>query len=132
MDLTRKAPRSFQKNLKNSAVYPSSPGLLPFFIFLSAEILSLLIKKHKDIKGIRLADNVEALLSQFADDTSLFLDGSQKCFEASISCLENFTKLSGLRMNFEKTQIVWIGSTKNSNTRYMRDKNFICRYGMIS
>ena len=105
--------------------------LSPYLYLISAEILSLLMKKHKDIKGIRLADNVEALLSQFADDTALYLDGTQKCFEACISCLEDFTKLSGLRMNFEKTQIVWIGSQKNSNKRYMRDKNFIWNPGIF-
>ena len=105
--------------------------LSPYLYLISAEILSLLIKKRQDIKGIRLADNVEALLSQFADDTSLFLDGSQKSFEACISCLEDFTKLSGLKMNFEKTQIVWIGSQKNSNIRYMRDKNFIWNPGIF-
>ena len=105
--------------------------LSPYLYLISAEILSLLIKKNKDIKGITLKDNVEALLSQFADDTSLFLDGSQKCFEACIRCLEDFTKLSGLKMNFEKTQIVWIGSQKNSNIRYMRDKNFIWNPGIF-
>ena len=105
--------------------------LSPYLYLISAEILSLIIKKHQEIKGIKLADNVEALISQFADDTALYLDGSQKCFEACISCLENFTKLSGLKMNFEKTQIVWIGSQKNSNVRYMRDKNFIWNPGIF-
>ena len=105
--------------------------LSPYLYLISAEILSLLIKKNKDIKGITLKDNVEALLSQFADDTSLFLDGSQRCFDACIRCLEDFTKISGLKMNFEKTQIVWIGSQKNSNIRYMRDKNFIWNPGIF-
>ena len=34
-------------------------------------------------------------------------------------------------MNYEKTQIVWIGSRKNSNIRYMRDKNFIWNPGIF-
>ena len=33
--LMRYWPRSFLKNLKNSTVYPSDPGLLLFFIFLN-------------------------------------------------------------------------------------------------
>ena len=105
--------------------------LSPYLYLISAEILSLLIKKNKDIKGIKLADDVEALLSQFADDTSLFLDGTEKCFKACVYCLEEFTELSGLKMNFEKTQIVWIGSTKNSETKFMRDKNFIWNPGIF-
>ena len=34
-------------------------------------------------------------------------------------------------MNFEKTQIVWLGSRKNSDIRYMRDKNFIWNPGIF-
>ena len=64
--------------------------LFPYLYLISAEILSLLIKKNKDIKGIHLADNYEALLSQFADDTSLFLDGTKESFEACVHCLEEF------------------------------------------
>ena len=105
--------------------------LSPYLYLISAEILSLLIKKNNDIKGIKLADDVEALLSQFADDTSLFLDGTERCFKACVNSLEYFTELSGLKMNFEKTQIVWIGSTKNSDVRFMRDKNFIWNPGIF-
>ena len=105
--------------------------LSPYLYLISAEILSLLIKQHRDIKGIKVAENVETLLSQFADDTSLFLDGSKKGFEACVQCLEKFTDISGLKMNFEKTQIVWIGSRKNSDVRYMRDKNFIWNPGIF-
>ena len=32
--------------------------------------------------------------------------------------------MSGLQINYEKTQVVWIGSRKNCNTRYLRDMNF--------
>ena len=105
--------------------------LSPYLYLISAEILSLMIKKNKQIKGIKLDDTTEALLSQFADDTSLFLDGTEECFESCVRCVEEFTAMSGLRMNFEKTQIVWIGSKKNSNVRYMRDKNFIWNPGIF-
>ena len=39
-ELTMKAPNCNQKNLKNSTVKPSDPGLLLFFIFLSAALAS--------------------------------------------------------------------------------------------
>ena len=39
--------------------------------------------------------------------------------------LEIFSKISGLKINNDKTQIAWIGSSRNSNVKYMRDKNFI-------
>lgn len=65
------------------------------------------------------------MLSLFADDTTLFLDGSEQSFKEAIGVIESFTKISGLKMNNEKTQIAWLGSQKNSNTKYMIDRNFV-------
>ena len=36
-----------------------------------------------------------------------------------------FASFSGLCMNLEKTQVVWIGSRKNSEVRFLTDLNFI-------
>jgi hypothetical protein len=117
-------------NGQYSSWFPISRGvrqgdpLSPYLYLICAEILSLLIRKNVDIKGIKM-NAVERLISQFADDTTLFLDGSEKSFKEAIHTLNKFSKMSGLHMNTEKTQIVWIGSRKNCNIKYMRDKNFI-------
>ena len=58
---------------------------------------------------------IEHKLSQFADDTSLILDGSEKSLNEALLELDWYAKLSGLNINFTKTQIVWIGSKKYSN-----------------
>ena len=50
---------------------PVAPYL---FIILCAEIVAILIKQNTDIKGIFI-DNNERQISQYADDTSLTLDG---------------------------------------------------------
>ena len=84
----------------------------PYIFLICAEILSLLIRNNKDIKGIKINQDLMILLSQFADDTSLFLDGTRKSFEAAINTLQFFASISGLNMNLEKTQVVWIGSKK--------------------
>ena len=42
-----------------------------YMFIISAEILAVLIRKHKDIKGIKI-NNTEFLISQYADGTSLF------------------------------------------------------------
>ena len=34
------------------------------------------------------------------------------------------SQFSGLKLNNDKTQVVWIGSKKNSKVRFLRDKNF--------
>ena len=62
------------------------------------------------------------LLSQFADDTTLCLDGSEESFKESIQTLKKFALFSGLKLNNDKTQVVWIGSKKNSKVRFLRDE----------
>ena len=97
--------------------------LSPYLFLLCAEILSYLISQNDLIKGINIKDQ-ETCLSQFADDTALYLDGSQTSLEESIRMLNIFARLSDLKMNNEKTNIIWLGSKKNSEDRYMRDMNF--------
>ena len=46
--------------------------------------------------------------------TLLFLDGTEKSLNQTLSELEIFSRISGLNVNFEKTQLVWIGSEKYS------------------
>ena len=95
----------------------------PYFYIICAEVLSLLIRKNNIIKGIKLRDR-DALLSLFADDTTCFLDGSEKSFIETVRLMDFFSQLSGLKMNNEKTQVVWIGSRRNCGIRYMTDRNF--------
>ena len=96
----------------------------PYLYLICAEILSLMIRTNNKIKGIKIK-NKEILLSLFADDTTLYLDGSEQSFNEAIRTIELFSSMSGLKMNNDKTQIAWIGSRKNSNVKFMRDKNFI-------
>ena len=97
--------------------------LSPYLFLICAEILSYLINQNDLIKGIKIKDQ-EVCLSQFADDTALYLDGSQTSLKECIRMLNIFARLSGLKMNNEKTNIIWLGSKKNSEDRYMRDMNF--------
>ena len=51
----------------------------PYIFLLCAEILAIMIKQNKTIRGIRVMDD-EVLISQYADDTTFFLDGSKQSF----------------------------------------------------
>lgn len=97
--------------------------LSPYLFLLCAEILAQAIRENDNIKGIKI-ENTESLISQFADDTALYLDGSKDSFEHCIRVLTQFASISGLTINFQKTVVVWLGSRKNCNTRYLRDMNF--------
>jgi hypothetical protein len=77
-----------------------------------AEILANAITNHKDIKRIRIDDS-EYLISQLADDTTLFLEANKTSFNAcTCTCmpvLDNFAKFSGLKINYSETLAVKIG-----------------------
>ena len=87
--------------------------ILAYLFLLAAEILSMLVKRNKHIKGIMINEK-EFKISQFADDTTLTLDGSQVSLQAALNTLEIYSSYSGLRMNKEKTKVIWLGRKKYS------------------
>ena len=60
---------------------------------------------------------------QYADDTGLILDGSEKSLKKTPDLLDQFAKYSGLKPNIDKTKAIWIGSKKNSTEKLCTDKN---------
>ena len=47
--------------------------------------------------------------------TNILIDGSDDSLNHTLEELEKFSKISGLKINYDKTQIVWIGSKKYSS-----------------
>ena len=105
--------------------------LSPYLFLLSVEVLANAIRRDPCIKaqlltmikGISISQN-EIKLSQYADDTTLILDGSQDALEASLDVIEKFSKISGLRLNNKKTEALWIGSKARSSERLCPEKDF--------
>ena len=60
------------------------------------------------INGITI-NNQQYKISQFADDTTLFLDGTKDSLEAALNTLEIFGSVSGLVVNKDKTKLIWLG-----------------------
>ena len=89
-------------------------SLSPYIFILCAEILAIRIRHNKNIKGINVKET-EFKISQFADDTSVFLDGSDASMNETLIELAWFANVSGLNVNFEKTQVIWIGKNKYSS-----------------
>ena len=83
---------------------------------MGVEILSILIKLDPKILHLNIKDN-SIKITQFADDTTFILDGSQHSLEAALNMLEIFGNFSGLKMNMEKTKVIWIG-----RKRYSKEK----------
>ena len=88
----------------------------------SGSFLSLGRGVDKEIKGISVG-NIECILSQYTDDTTMILDDSQASLERSFALLDSFCQLSGLGVNCGKTEVLWIGSKKGSNQIMCPEKN---------
>ena len=76
---------------------------------LAVNILAQQIKHSQLITGIKLAENNEVRLSQYADDTVLFLKNSSDCLNGALQELKTFSEVSGLRLNIDKTSCLQIG-----------------------
>ena len=85
----------------------------PYIFLLCVEILGILIRNNEHIRGIKILDK-EIKISQYADDTGLFLDGTKHSLKNSLSLIEQFAKYSGLKPNIDKCRCVWLGSKKHS------------------
>ena len=96
--------------------------LSPYLFILCAEIMAIKIRENPKIKGIKVLHS-EHEISQFADDTSVILDGSEESLNETLLELEWIKKISGLKINFSKTQVIWIGSKKYSSHRLCKNWN---------
>jgi hypothetical protein len=72
-----------------------------------------IIHQNSNIRGMKIGKEKVCLL-QYADDTILFLDGSEKSLKSALDLLFQFSKISGLKPNISKTKAIWIGSKTNS------------------
>ena len=123
---------TFYKNIKSTIIVNGSPTawfkiergcrqgdpISPYIFLLCGEILAHMIRQNKKIKGYSLFD-IEIKINQFADDTSLFTDGSQESFKYCVETVLEYAKYSGLAMNPEKTNVVWFGTEKQPETIYL-------------
>ena len=85
----------------------------PYIFLLCVEIMGAMIKKNKNVKGLTISGREYKLL-QYADDTALLLDGTEKSLRSSLSLIYQFSKFSGLKPNFQKTSCIRICSLKNT------------------
>ena len=97
--------------------------LSPYLFILSVEILADAIRQKKEIRGITL-NGKEIKLSQYADDTTLILDGSEESLLEALNLIESFGNISGLKLNNSKTEAMWTGSNAESDRKLCPEKNF--------
>ena len=81
--------------------------IAPYLFIICAQILFVLINDNSDIKGIKVGTDIYKI-TQFADDTTLILDGSEGSLLSALNTIEIFGTVSGLKMNKSKTKLIWM------------------------
>ena len=87
----------------------------PYLVVIAAEVLGIAVRQDKEIKGIRIGKK-ETKLLQYADDTTAVLSDINSA-RTLFKLLDDFQKLSGLRVNPIKTEGMWIGSSRQNKTK---------------
>ena len=93
----------------------------PYIFNLCVEIMVMMIRQNNYIQDIRIGREKICLL-QYADDTAIFLDGTEKSLKSALDLLFQFSKYSGPKPNYDKTKAIWIGSKINSQEILCNDK----------
>jgi putative transposon-encoded protein len=85
---------------------PLSPTLFVVVI----EMLNIYIKSKQKLEGV-LIGGEQHIISQFADDTSFFISNKTGMIDRLFTHLQTFGRMSGLKLNVDKTEIVLLGNT---------------------
>ena len=111
--------------------------LSPILFNLVADMLTLFIKRAKAeglLSGVvpHLVDDGLSIL-QYADDTILFMDHNLEQAHNMRTILCVFEQLSGLKINFHKSEIFCFGEAKNCESQYIEmfgcnPGSFLIRY----
>ena len=70
-----------------------------------------MIRNSNNINGIRI-DGEQYLISQYADNTSFIIDGYSEYLYNTLSVLNYYAYISGLKINYSKSKAIWIGNKK--------------------
>lgn len=84
----------------------------PYLFNIVVEMLAILIRNNKDIKGLRLHHS-EVKLSQFANDLTCFLH-DRPSLTHLLATLRTFTGWSGIKVNTAKSQLLYPKGLTNS------------------
>ena len=104
---------------KNSRGICQGCPLSALLFVLSVEIMALRIRNNKDIKDfqIKIDEQTHSIkISQLADDTTLYFN-SKNDISVAMNEIEIFGNFSGLMINRNKTEGLWIGKLKHSKDK---------------
>ena len=88
---------------------------------IGIEILGNAIRKSSDIKGIDIVPRKTVKLAQYVDDTTIFVKDDLSIHNL-FKLLDKFESLSGLRINQSKSELLWLGSSRQRKDKILNLK----------
>ena len=89
---------------------------------LCMEPLLRRIRAYDAIRGIKISET-EIKLSAYADDLTVILDGSEQSLRNVVTLFNEFSAVTGLHLNVDKTTCAWIGSVWNKAAPICQELN---------
>ena len=89
--------------------------LSALLFILVAEVMAINIRGDETIEGITIG-NLDIKLSQYADDTSLFVRNITSLTN-TLQLLEHYGRCAGLKVNKEKSEIIQLGVTDGKSDK---------------
>ena len=89
--------------------------LSPYLFLLVVEVLASAIRQDKKIRGITVSEK-EIKLLQYADDTNGIV-ADIKSAERFLKVVGTFGMYSGLKLNTDKTEAMWLGKCRKSKSK---------------
>ena len=105
--------------------------LSPYIFIICSEILTIKINNSLDVRGLTILDN-EFRISLYADDTCIFLDGSYSSLRATVKILHIFEFSSGLKVNYDKSNLFPLGPLSSKKPRFLRHFDFVWTTGPVT
>ena len=104
---------------------------IPLHFFLAVELLGASIRENTELQGYTVKGK-EHRISQFADDTTLFIAYNERNLRLCMEILEEFHLISGLKINVDKTKVMKFGRNRDSSDILYQDLNLIWTNNFIS
>ena len=102
------------ENIKIARGLPQGSPLSPFLFVLGLEIFAQHVRENNNIIGLKYTQNKEKKINLLADDTMIGVEAKGDSLMHVVEALHTFEKLSGLKMNEQKSLIVKIGLKRNT------------------
>ena len=89
------------------------------------EILCIKLRSDPSVQGVSLNGALDILISIFADDIVVFLQYDEENLRNTLKIFDDFGKLSGLKIQVEKSQISYLGGEYDQTKKLCRDMDFV-------